>query len=589
MGFGIGIHTHINLGMMLNDGDNGVNDEEILGLRTGNSGPSNEKYQDESGYDDADPFIRRSALRRTPPPSGNAIPTDIEKRLKLTRTRSASISGSTKKPAEITRNAEKVNEELRNKVKDLELFCIQLRKEVSDIRAENEVLKKALNDGPGALGQEHPVSAVPTASGNLCATPQTDGGRTAILKRQIADAEIKEEEQFQAMQEAVISMRLAENKQKNVSMSIKSGLNVLEDSLEELKAKRKVWKEARQCLEREAETKPSNTNLAGTGAPGGGRKRARNTKESPDGSPGEQASRQPADKKKKETGDSPGWKEVRRRQEKAATGLQSERDLVGMPVDYKPAPSLKKKKSKDLKPDAVLIQPALGKSYTDVLKEIRDKVKPEDTGTDIRSVRQTRAGHVLLELGSNTKSREEFSQTLRQVLGEAGQVKNLVARVVLEIRDLDSLIEVEDVQEALKRDLGNASAGAKVFVTSPNSRGQKMAIVGLEQHGANLLHNASRIRIGWVNCRVRSRAVVPRCFCCLAYGYRVSGCKGPDRQGRCFKCGGEGHKAAKCEAQAECFLCAELQLKDEERSHIPGTGKCKAFRDALVKAKQTLR
>lgn len=238
------------------------------------------------------------------------------------------------------------------------------------------------------------------------------------------------------------------------------------------------------------------------------------------------------------------------------------------------------------KNDAVVIAPGPGKTYADILKEIRSKVKPEDTETDVRSIRQTRAGHVLLELASNTKGREAFSQNLRSAIGEAGSVRNLVSRVTLEIRDLDSLTEVKDVEEALKRELGDACSEAKVFVNSENSRGQKIAVVELEQHGADSLLATSKIKIGWVNCRVRIRAVVSRCFRCLGYGHLSRSCKGPDRHGRCFKCGGEGHKAAKCEAQAECFLCKELEANDSP-THVPGTGKCKAFREALLKAKQT--
>lgn len=63
----------------------------------------------------------------------------------------------------------------------------------------------------------------------------------------------------------------------------------------------------------------------------------------------------------------------------------------------------------------------------------------------------------------------------KYALGTAGAVRNLVPRTSLEIRDIDTLTEAKEVEEALKRDLGDATGEMKIFVTKPNGRDQRLA------------------------------------------------------------------------------------------------------------------
>ena len=100
------------------------------------------------------------------------------------------------------------------------------------------------------------------------------------------------------------------------------------------------------------------------------------------------------------------------------------------------------------RPEAVLIKPADGKSYAEVLGKIRQKIKPEETEAEIRSIRRTRTGDVLLEMSNNSKCTKAFSDALKDALGEMGSVKNLVPKTTLELLDLDSYTTKEEVEEA---------------------------------------------------------------------------------------------------------------------------------------------
>lgn len=220
-----------------------------------------------------------------------------------------------------------------------------------------------------------------------------------------------------------------------------------------------------------------------------------------------------------------------------------------------------------------------------MLGEIRKKADPAETGTEVKAIRRTGTGEVLVELGPNTKDKAAFAETIRGILGENAAVSSLNRQKTVEIRDLDELATPEEVTEAIKRDLKDLAGDLRVSVTKANSRALKMAIVTLDEAAANELLQSQHIKIGWVNCRVRRRIDVQRCYKCLGYGHTRRECKGPERRDLCWRCGQNGHKAGNCESSPRCVLCAGRE--DARRSdHVPGSGTCKTYRDALEAEKR---
>lgn len=84
----------------------------------------------------------------------------------------------------------------------------------------------------------------------------------------------------------------------------------------------------------------------------------------------------------------------------------------------------KSKRGRD-KLNRVSSKPAQRRSYTGVLGEIRRKASPEVTGTDIKMVRRTRFGDILLELGQNMKDKVGFSSKLKKILSEKTNINSL--------------------------------------------------------------------------------------------------------------------------------------------------------------------
>ena len=404
-------------------------------------------------------------------------------------------------------------------------------------------------------------------------------------RSQIGNSEAEIVAALESARKVVSAMKAAMSKQRNVSMDIKTGVHELEEALDVLRTERESQRKTRDDLidllwsyAQAAEPARSESETLKN-------KRTASSR-------AENQAATPVNKKRREERATPTqWVTVVRKRKgkkaKAPTApapnntTAEEKKETAKSMKKKPETNKQKKPEKRKRLQAVLIQPAEGKTYADILGDIRAKIKPEDTETDVRVIRTTRAGDVLLELGKQSKNAKAFGESLRDALGETGTVRNLSPRVTSELLDLDSITTIKDVEDALEENMGNV----KISVTKPNQWGQALSIVELEEEAEMKLLKTARLRVGWVHSRVRRRTQVVRCYKCLGYGHQATGCTGPDRSNLCFKCGKGQHKAAVCKEEPKCVLCCDMQVELESTKHVPGTGVCKAFRQALEKAK----
>lgn len=416
------------------------------------------------------------------------------------------------------------------------------------------------------------------------------------------------EECFQQSSEVLVKMKAATLRQVNISSDIKNGLVVLQDALDALKNLwgRKVGaKVANAATQSETPRKLKNRSAQTekVGQPKN-QKTQKNkvvlpevtTSGTPKRGAGSPAEKEGVPKRKKAMEMTPSlsvearqWTVVegpKRRNKRAAENRKLDEAPTKAPEasHARKEVNVRRMVSGSRRP-AVIIKPAAGTSYSDVLRSIKAKVKPEDTGAEIKTIRKTRDGKVLLEVKGRS-SLGSFTQALEDAVGTLGSVKSMVPMKSLEVRDLDCLTERGEVEQALKRDLGDI-AGLRVGLTTPNSRSQMAAIVDLPEQAAARLLKQGRIRIGWVSCRVKLRTEVKRCFKCLSFGHESGSCAGPDRSKACFRCGKEGHVAKTCKEKALCMVCAEAGVQQQNLGHVLGTGLCKVFRDALRTAKAT--
>ena len=163
-----------------------------------------------------------------------------------------------------------------------------------------------------------------------------------------------------------------------------------------------------------------------------------------------------------------------------------------------------------------------------------------------------------------------FEKALEQAVGEKANVKSLVSKRSLEVRDHNETVTREKVDAVLcialvKTDLGDQCRLYERF------GGVQTAVIRLTESDARSLLGLGKLRVGWVNYRIREHVEFARCFRCQGYGHVSRGCALPGTKDACWRCGGASHVAKECTTGSRCLTCADRGEKDV---HASGSGSC---------------
>lgn len=394
----------------------------------------------------------------------------------------------------------------------------------------------------------------------------SEASETRASPRQefIASMKASEEESFSKCQMVLKKIREAMARQRNISINVQNGISELEELIDVIANYRRNWQTAEkqrgESRQREESSATTSTELASAHAPGQAKRSATS----------------PADLNPK--------KKPKRRIAESATVISTD----SKKTDNQPAKeSTKKRRMRSKpsrlkeKPQAIIIKPQGGHSYADVLRSMRENLKPESTDVSVKSIRKTKTGALLVEMEKGGK-REEFCAAIKNTLQETAVVRDLKPLVTVEFQDLDSLTTEEEVTAAVKRETNAVSDDIRVRLTAVNNREQKRAFVSLPVPEAKVLLKLNKIKVSLMNCRIRYRENAKRCYRCFGSGHTQFECKGPDRKGlgMCIKCGEVGHKMRECTNRTKCCICSGSSSGSTD--HLPGSKNCKAgARDSI--------
>lgn len=240
-----------------------------------------------------------------------------------------------------------------------------------------------------------------------------------------------------------------------------------------------------------------------------------------------------------------------------------------------------KKRQKPIKPDALVIKTCGDTSYADILKQVKRDPKLNVLGENVKNIRKTGSGELLLELNKPAhQNTTEFRDAIKNVLGTVAEVRALTHEVLLEIKDIDEITTKEDVYEAL------VTVSAEFNTLQPSAiksmrkayGGTQTATIGISSVLGRVLMQTAKIRIGWVVCRVREKITPIRCYKCLDFGHTAVRCRSPhDYSGSCIRCGEAGHKIKSCTKDPICLLCMDTASNSD---HVTGSGICPQYRKA---------
>jgi hypothetical protein len=218
------------------------------------------------------------------------------------------------------------------------------------------------------------------------------------------------------------------------------------------------------------------------------------------------------------------------------------------------------------------------RSFKDVLRGVREAVGGRSGCESIQSLRSTKEAKLLIVLDKNEAAKDKVVKLLQDKNMKVKQVGPRERPEVVHLRGLDELATREEVQQAIEQMVG-ADDTIKVGPMRPHYQNTQAVTVTIAGPKAEQLVRTGLIRVGPGCCSIEKRLVVRGCQKCWAYDHAANGCKGPDRSRLCRMCGKEGHIGKTCTAdKAMCVLCGE--------DHIMGSGRCKAFRTALNKARK---
>lgn len=240
---------------------------------------------------------------------------------------------------------------------------------------------------------------------------------------------------------------------------------------------------------------------------------------------------------------------------------------------------IKKEPHTRIRPDAVIVK-ADNMSYADMLKKIRTSRDMEGVGGTIHSITKTKDGNLRIVLNREAAEIENLLIAIKTTIGNEASCTRLTDRATVEIRDADEEATDEEILQALEAHT-KGQGTARIISKRRINRGTKIISASVPMAAMSTLLK-TRLRIGFVNCRVKRMIDVQKCFRCQGFGHTRRTCTNDERSDLCWKCGEEGHKSSDCVGNANCLLCNE----EKSRDHRLGSHKCHVFKRALEAAKQ---
>lgn len=181
--------------------------------------------------------------------------------------------------------------------------------------------------------------------------------------------------------------------------------------------------------------------------------------------------------------------------------------------------------------DAIAVKPGNGETVANILKSMRKDVDLESTGVQISSITESRNGTILIKLKVKDAERAVLEEALKLKLGSRATVRGLVMFENVELQDLDCVTSETEVENSVRSTLGLPEDVETVKIRSMQQSfmGTQRAIVRLKSADTRKIVEKGRIKVEWVNTRVRLKVKATKCFRCLEYGHTRHACKGPLR------------------------------------------------------------
>lgn len=213
------------------------------------------------------------------------------------------------------------------------------------------------------------------------------------------------------------------------------------------------------------------------------------------------------------------------------------------------------------------------KTYADLVRSLKDRVDIHKTGVKIDRFRKTAAGDLQLIFEKGRGNSDALGKEIRTQLPDSRVIVKR-SRKTLHVYGLDATITRAEVEEELKKLISATEDDLTVGELRPMRDGNQAVTITVKDTIDTSKLTQNRVRIGWVNCRIRERVQIDRCSKCLRPGKKEQTCSNTDCAEICYNCSSRDHKASGCTKKSYCASCRS----DE---HRPDSSKCPLFRRSL--------
>ncbi|CAH1188737.1 unnamed protein product [Phyllotreta striolata] len=201
-----------------------------------------------------------------------------------------------------------------------------------------------------------------------------------------------------------------------------------------------------------------------------------------------------------------------------------------------------------------IILKAGGRSYADLLRDVRKNVDVNGLGVNVERVKRTRNGDLLMEIKKADHAIKKDVKTVH-------------------ILDIAGDLSKDEIIASLNESVGSRTVEVTSIRTTGD--GNQAAIAKIDRRKAEGIINEGKIKVGISFCRIKEWVSILRCYKCLQYGHRRNECKEEDSKDRCFKCNKPGHLAKDCGGEDYCATC-------KEGGHRANQIACPAFRKMVA-------
>lgn len=147
----------------------------------------------------------------------------------------------------------------------------------------------------------------------------------------------------------------------------------------------------------------------------------------------------------------------------------------------------------------------------------------------------------------------------------------------------DEVTPEDEVVEAINQEFNMVKDMVNIIKIIKGKYGQNTATIEVPRREGKKMVATGKVKIGWLNCNIKERIQMVRCYKCLEYGHRRNDCKAAvNKEITCLRCGEDGHLVKDCSNNPRC-------IKFKVEGHRANQISCPMFKKAVEEERRRRR